>query len=304
MAPRLALPGRGGTLVRWRALAALAADDVCLAKVVEAHYDAQAILADIEDGDTAPGCLYAVWAAEPPDAQTVFVTDAGRDGTGRLDGTKAWCSGADLVDRALVTAVADGRRVLVEVGLAQPGVSPSDDDWHAVGMARVRSGRVRFDGARARQVGPAGAYLERPGFWHGGAGIAACWYGAAAAIGEHLRTHPRIPTDAHAAAHLGAIDIGLSAAAALMRETAAAIDAEPGAPHVHAVLRLRSLLERLATEVIDRVGRALGPGPLCEDAARARRCADLTTFVRQCHAERDWAALGTAAGSRASGWPL
>lgn len=38
--------------------------------------------------------------------------------------------------------------------------------------------------------------------------------------------------------------------------------------------------------------RALGAGPLCADAAHAQRCADLTTFGRQSHAECDLQALG------------
>ena len=40
------------------------------------------------------------------------------------------------------------------------------------------------------------------------------------------------------------------------------------------------------------VGRALGPGPMCKDAAMARRFADLPVFMRQSHAERDQEALG------------
>lgn len=301
--PALPFPGGGDTLSRWRGLAALAAADVCLAKVMEAHYDAQAILHELQARAPSDRGLYAVWAAEPPDARLVFVEDEDPGGAGQLHGVKAWCSGAGLVDRALVTAHAGTRRVLVEVDMAQATVCPTDDDWHAVGMARVHSGRVTFDGARGTRVGMPGAYLERPGFWHGGAGIAACWFGAACAIAEPLRRHPRAVRDPHAAAHLGAIDVALCAAAAVLRETAARVDSAPGSPHVEAVMRARALIERVAIGVIDRVGRALGPAPLCEDAAHARRCADLAVFVRQSHAERDWAVIGHAAGAGA-GWTL
>lgn len=300
--PDLPLPGRGATRARWRALAAIAARDVCLVKVLEAHYDARAILVELGGALPAPDRLLAVWAAEPPDARLEFTQRA--DGTGTVSGRKAWCSGAALVDAALVTAHAGDARVLVCVDMRQPGVVPDGDDWHAVGMARVHSGSVRFDDAPAVRIGDAGAYLARPGFWHGGAGIAACWFGAATAIAETLRRHPGLEHQAHAAAHLGAIDTALHAAAALLRETADAIDAQPDAPHVEAVMRVRSLLERTATDVIDRVGRALGPGPLCADAAHAQRCADLATFIRQSHAERDWAAIGRAAGTRSVGWAL
>lgn len=300
--PDLPLPGHGATRERWQLLAAIAAADVCLAKVMEAHYDARAILAELGASPPDDARLLAVWAAEPPEARLEFT--ARDDGTATVSGTKAWCSGAALVDAALVTAHANGERVLVLVEMQQPGVVALDGDWHAVGMARVHSGRVVFERARAVQVGAPGAYLARPGFWHGGAGIAACWFGAAAAIAETLRTHDSVARNPHAAAHLGAIDIALHAAAALLRDTAAAIDARPQAPHVDAVMRVRSLLERTATDVIDRVGRALGPGPLCADHDHATRCADLATFIRQSHAERDWADIGIAAAARPTGWAL
>lgn len=310
--PSLPLPGRGETRARWQALATIAADDVCAVKILEAHYDAIAILAELGEAepdatgsdacDHADAALLAVWAAEPPDARLVF--SPGPAGCGTLDGIKAWCSGASLADAALVTAHEGDQRVLVRVVLAQSGIAPLGDDWQAVGMARVDSGRLSFQGAQATRVGAPGAYLARPGFWHGGAGIAACWFGAAAAIAETLRVHPRAGGNAHAMAHLGAIDMALTAAASLLRETAATIDAAPELPHIEAVTRVRSVVERTCSEVIDRVGRALGPAPLCQDGAHARRCADLTTFLRQSHAERDWATLGAAAQARENTWTL
>lgn len=302
--PRPPLPGRGETLARWRLLAAIAADDVCLAKVLEAHYDAQAILAEL--GAAAPeGHLCAVWAAEPPDARVIFAPDADADADGGvLTGTKAWCSGSDLVDAALVTAHENGQRVLVRVEMAASGIVRDDAGWQAVGMARVRSGRVHFHRVSARRIGAPDAYLERPGFWHGGGGIAACWFGAATAIADTLRIDVRAARSPHAQAHLGAIDMVLASTASLLRETAALIDATPDLPHIRAITRVRSIAERAATEVIDRVGRALGPAPLCTEAAHAQRCADLTTFIRQSHAEHDWAALGAAVHADARPWTL
>lgn len=309
--PELPLPGGGGTLARWRTLAAIAREDVCGVKVMEAHYDALAVLAElghpVVPGPMAPGYvgnadLHAVWAAEPPEIRLAF--SPGPDGTGRLDGIKAWCSGADLVDVALVTAHQGERRVLARVALAEPGIARIESEWRAMGMGRVWSGCLSFRNVHAVQVGPADRYLGRPGFWHGGAGVAACWFGAAAAIADTLRTRPRAAKNPHAMAHLGAIDMALSATASLLRETAARIDAEPELPHGDAVMRVRSVAERTCTEVIDRVGRALGPGPLCEDGAHARRCTDLTTFIRQSHAERDWAVLGEAAQARGCTWTL
>ncbi|MDQ6648856.1 MAG: acyl-CoA dehydrogenase, partial [Actinomycetota bacterium] len=47
--------------------------------------------------------------------------------------------------------------------------------------------------------------------------------------------------------------------------------------------------------VLDRVGRALGAGPLCLDPVQAQRAADLPVYLRQSHAERDLAGLGELA---------
>ena len=91
-----------------------------------------------------------------------------------------------------------------------------------------------------------------------------------------------------------------------VRELAAAIDADPARPYRREVVRLRSVVERACHDVLDAAGRALGPGPLCGDHAHAQRCADLSVFVRQSHADRDWAALGqdVAALEGDAPWPL
>jgi hypothetical protein len=49
------------------------------------------------------------------------------------------------------------------------------------------------------------------------------------------------------------------------------------------------IIERMCTDVLDRFGRATGPQPLAFDARVAQRYAELTLYIRQCHAERDLA---------------
>ena len=58
----LPIPGRGQTELRWGALAAVAAADLTAARILEAHCDALAILA--EDGQPQPGGTWGVFAAE------------------------------------------------------------------------------------------------------------------------------------------------------------------------------------------------------------------------------------------------
>ncbi|MCC8484313.1 acyl-CoA dehydrogenase [Xanthomonas campestris pv. raphani] len=297
MHPTLPLPGRGNTLARWRILANIAAADLCVAKLLEAHYDAHAICADLGSDLMQPGQCWAVWAAEPPGTDMHFTGNA-------LHGTKAWCSGAAQVTHALVTAPHQGAPGLFAVALNQPGVRIDASAWQALGMRAIETANVTFSATPAQLVAADAGYLARPGFWHGGAGIAACWFGATTAVADVLRQSPRVRRDPHAAAHLGAIDAGLASTRALMRELAARIDAQPHLAHQREVMQLRSSVEAIARDTVDRVARALGPGPLCMQGVHAQRCADLLVFIRQHHAERDLQSLGERCHQEAAAWTL
>lgn len=302
-ADRLPLPGGGRTLERWRRLAQIAQQDLALAKLFEGHTDALAIQQELNCGPARAGA-WGTWCAEPPQARLALLPQP--DGRLRLHGRKAWCSGAAFLDHALVSGWNPaGEPCLAAVTLRQPGVQVLDEGWAAVGMAGTASVDVLFDGAFATPVGPPQAYVRRPGFWHGGAGIAACWWGGAVgiALAVHAALAQREP-DAHQHAHLGAIDVALAAGAALLREAAAWIDAHPAQDAQAWALRVRLAVEQGAEAVLHHAGRALGAGPLCKQPALARAMADLPIFMRQSHAERDLAALGGALALEAHPWTL
>lgn len=291
----LPLPGSGSTARRWRGLAALGRRDPVLGRLAEAHADAAAILAELGGPEVGPGEVWGVWAAEPPSP----VLTAVQDGDGwRLDGVKPWCSGAHGSTHALVTARVGELRPLFAVDLRQPGVHPVPDTWPAVGMAASDSGAVAFDAVPAVQVGPDDGYLSRPGFWHGAIGVAATWFGGACGVADALRSRAdRGGADAHQLAHLGAVTAALAGARWSLEGAASEVDADPldiaGRAQARA-LAVRSVVEDAATCTLNRVGRALGAGPLCGDAVHAARVADLTVYLRQSHAERDLATLGAA----------
>ncbi|MGB6102729.1 MAG: acyl-CoA dehydrogenase family protein [Pusillimonas sp.] len=289
------LPGSGSTLDRWRLFAAIAGHDLCCAKLYESHADALAILHELgHTGLHAQPHIWAVWCAEPPDKR-ISISSSGLPGAAAvLSGTKAWCSGATLASHALISGWdEEGKQRLVAVDMKQPGIKVSTDGWHAVGMAETGSVNVVFNDAHGTLVGPAGSYVDRPGFHHGGAGIAACWYGAAQAIVSHAHCHARKkPDDPHAMAHLGAMDVALAQAASLLRDAATEIDANPHDPCALAVGRARLAVESAAETILYRTPRALGAGPMCKNLSLARALADLPVFIRQSHAERDQAAHG------------
>jgi len=299
-AAALPLPAGGQTLERWRGLAAVAAEDLSLAKLFESHADALAILAEL-DVPVAAGTRWAVWAAEPPQAR-LAIRPAGAGLL--LTGRKAWCSGADLISHALVTGwLPDGRQQLAAVALDQPGIECQPAVWQAVGMGRVCTPDLDFDEVPAEPVGRPGQYLDRPGFWHGGCGIAACWYGGTLPLADALADRAGQRDDPHLLAHLGAVDVALRSLRALLVETAGWLDAHPAAVATEPALRLRAAADSTARLVLDAAGRALGAGPLCRERRLARQFADLPVFIRQTHAERDLAELARLVAAD-PGWAL
>jgi hypothetical protein len=155
---------------------------------------------------------------------------------------------------------------------------------------------VAFTDSRAVSIGAVEEYLDRPGFWHGAVGVAAVWYGGAVAIARRLLDTGRKRDLAEVdLAHLGAVDASLVAARATLERAAHAFDADPqDQSNTAAVLArsARAVVEASASDVIDRVGRALGPSPLTADDEHWRRVTDLQLYLRQSHAERDLADLG------------
>jgi hypothetical protein len=208
------------------------------------------------------------------------------------------------VDQALLSVRDENQRPqLVAVSLKQPGVQVAEGGWNAVGMAATASVEVSFEAAGARCVGGPLAYLERPGFWHGAAGIAACWYGAASRLASYL--HHGHTDDPHAMAHLGAVDAALAGAAGALRECAGWIDDNPDACAELGARRVRAQVEGAVEAVQWHVGHALGATPFCRDQHFAQLAADLPVFLRQSHGERDLAFLGLRLTAQAAeAWAL
>src|SRR5690606_1782601 len=222
VAAALPLPGTGRTAQLWRGLAELGAVDLTVARSLEPHLDALAILAQAQAAGhpvPTPGGTWGVFAAEGPGARLEMRG-------GRLTGAKPWCSLAGELDRALVSAwVSEEERGLVAVDLRHPGVSALPGEWVPRGLRTVRSTGLRFEEVPAVPVGPPGWYLSRHGFAWGGMGVAAVWLGGAVGLARRLRqaATEREP-DQVGQALLGQVDASLSAAAAVLTDAARAVD--------------------------------------------------------------------------------
>lgn len=286
----LPVPGSGSTAHLWSALATVGAADLTVARVLEPHLDALAILGQA-GSSPLPG-TWGVFAAEGPGEPLRATADAAAY---RLDGRKPWCSLGGVLDHALVSARVDDERQLFAVDLRDKGVTAVAGTWVARGLPDVDSGPLDFDHVPAAAVGAPGWYLERPGFTWGAIGVAAIWYGGAVGVARRmLAASAGRPPDQIALMHLGAVDAALHAARCVLADAAVAVDAGDvtGPAGWRVALRVRQVVALAAEDVLRRAAHGLGPGPLATDEEHARRVADLELYLRQWHAERDQAALG------------
>jgi alkylation response protein AidB-like acyl-CoA dehydrogenase len=295
-------PGCGATPERLTRLLELARSDLSLARLAEAHVDAVAILH--EAGRAAPRhAIYGVWAADDPSCQLGI--KVGCDGW-TLTGTKAFCSGATIVDRALLTVRRDDRVLLFDIDAADEHISYDATRWRNPAFADTTTAVATFDHlpiATSAAVADPDWYLERAGFWHGALAPAACWAGGAVGLVDAAwaRTQPDVPISPLVEVHLGTLG-GLEwELRAILRAAGDQIDTDPRdavAARCRA-LAARHRVERAVGEVIDGFGRAFGPRPLIEDPAVIRRIGQLQVYVRQHHAEADLQLLARSLQSRA-----
>ena len=288
----LPLPGGGATPQRHQQLCTWGATDLSLARLAEAHTDALAILA--EAGCTPrPGVLYGVWASDAPPSRVI----CSRVGSGgwRIDGEKLFCSGAGIVGAALVTAHDEAGVRLFDVPIDATSVIVQPSLWKNHAFDDTATTGVEFVQAEVPdrcQIGGVGWYLERPGFWHGSIGPAACWAGGALSLVEAATRLNR--KDPHARAQLGALQATAWSLHAMLERAGREIDVDPLDTSNTARtrgLKVRHLVERACTDTLDRFGRATGPQLLAFDDFVARQHAALSLYIRQCHGERDLATI-------------
>jgi alkylation response protein AidB-like acyl-CoA dehydrogenase len=289
------LPAVGHTAERFRTLAEIAAVDLSIGRLVEGHVDAIAILAEAGVEGLDVEAPLGVWAAG-----TACVSASAYEGGWALSGLKPWCSGASSIHQALVTAAApDGARLFI-VDVRVPGVRPDPSSWPSVGMRGSDTLDVALDvqvGETAAIAGP-GWYTERPGFWFGSVGVAACWLGGAigavrSAAGCVRHSHG----DPHQLAALGAAAARCDVLAAAIERAGDWIDGHSADPARQArtlAFGVRQAVEEGCLAVAADVGRAAGASHLTHDADQARRIADLPVYIRQHHGGRDAATYACA----------
>ena len=286
------LPAEGETALRHRRLMDIGRQNLSVARLAEAHWDAVAILAEA-DRKPKSGAIYGVWASEAPKYSVRL--EAGENGL-TISGSKMYCSGAGLVDRALVTVTAP-EHLLVDIDLRRKaGMIHFDySGWKTHAFLETRTAMATFSAVPISEkqiVRGAGWYLTRSGFWHGACGPAACWAGGAAGLVDYALRQSR--DDPHTLAHLGAMGASVWALRSYLETAGREIDEMPD-QQIEARIRaltVRHRVEQTCTDVLRRLARAYGPHPLAMDADISDRYQELDLYLRQSHAERDLESLG------------
>jgi len=236
--------------------------------------------------DAQEGRLFGVWNTESP---TVSL----RIENGMLRGGKILCSGAGLVERALVTVQhsapdGSGQQLLV---VPLPRGTPRADlsRWIPTGMRASATGTINLDDIAvtpAMLLGGRDAYQTQPDFSTGAWRFLAVQLGGVEALAEALRQHlvcTQRGSDPHQAARLGSA-IAAAETARLWVRSAAQMTEQAGADpdQVIAYVNLaRGVVERAALDVMEAANRSVGLQAFMQTNPLERMVRDLSTYLRQ-----------------------
>jgi len=261
-----------------------------VARLYEAHVNALQLacrygrdsLASCAARDAADGHLFALWVTDPPAGGLFLRPDF------VLEGGKAFCSGAGVATRALVTAqTATGAQMLVVPVPPQTRTLPSK--IKLAGMRAATTGSVDFDGMKVlpeNVLGMEGDYLREPVF------SAGAWRSAAAALGglcalvklhrrEILQRHR--DGDPHQQARFGQLMIAYETAYLWMRQAAqrACLEDDTADAIVAYINLSRLAVETACLDAMRLTQRSLGLAAFMSGHRAELLCRDLATYLRQ-----------------------
>lgn len=235
--------------------------------------------------DVAEGALFGVWGADGP-------TPA-RMEHGVLHGEKLFASGADVIDRAVVSVLVEGVPQLLLFTRDQLAGRLHAEEWAASGMSATASGRCVLEGleaADAVRLGRPGDYLAEPHFQGGVWRYATVQLGAMESL-TRIAAH-QLQTRRQADAPLQSLRLRRMLTACetsrlWLAQAACAVE-RPDAPDIVAD---RAILARLvvadeAKVLLAAVDDALGASSFLRvhPAERFRR--DLSFYLRQANPDR------------------
>lgn len=313
----------GTQLLLLRLLATLGGADLALARLYEGHINALLLIqaygsaSQVERAaeDARRGLLFGVWNTGNGELLKLYPEE---NGSFRFDGHKTFATGADFVQRPIVTAEvpgvgAGGGWQMVYVSMDR--ISPSIDRsfWHPLGMESSGSYGVDLSGCRvaARDlVGAPGDFYVEPLFKGGAVRFAAVHAGAICRLHQkfsewlHMKNRQ---SDAYQIARLGETAM-LAQEAILWVEKAANVAEENllqrgfGSiePMTQCANMMRLSIERIGVQMMQKVTVGVGAHGLLQPHSFERIIRDLTMYLRQPSPDQTLADVGKTALRQAS----
>ncbi len=231
--------------------------------------------------DALEGHLFGLWVTDAPDAPLRLQDD------GVLTGSKAPCSGAGYLTRALVTARAPsgGSYMLM---IQTPGHQSADrTGWNTQGIRSACNGLVKLDGIRpVAKIGAAGDYLRQPDFSAGAWRTSAVTLGGMEALVAEMRrqlVQRGRDGDPYQRARVGKALIAQGTARLWVARAAIFGEAHGSDPDdtSNTVNLARVAVETACLDVLRIAQRALGLAAFRQGGLAELLLRDLATYLRQ-----------------------
>ncbi|MES1952748.1 acyl-CoA dehydrogenase, exported protein [Salinisphaera sp. S4-8] len=281
--------------------------DLALARLFEGHIDALQIIARYGDADTAArlhhaardGARFGVWNA--PLAGEGLTLDRER-----LDGGKAFASGAGLISHALVSAeIPDQtRKQLLVVDLNDTPPTIDTQWWQVLGMQRSHTHLVRWHNAPLTEadalIGQPGDYEREPWLSAGALRFVAVHAGGIAGVFDGVRRHlvaRERERDPHQAGRLGRLFGLADSAAAMVERTAARLYETEADCHPALVANARSSVLDMGEQVLTLAQQCVGLSAFFETEPLCAHMADLMVYLRQPAPDAQRVKTGAAAAA-------
>jgi hypothetical protein len=284
-----------------RLLYAVGRRDIPLGRVFEGHVDALQIVTrygtaqQVQAAHQAArdGAAFGVWNADLQGEPLRWDRE-------RLDGGKAFASGAGVLSHALVSVDVEGGRQLLLIDLAQlpPVIDPTW--WRVTGMQRSETHIVRWSAQPAPpsiRIGQPGDYVREPWFSGGALRFAAVQAGGVAALVDHTRDHlvaQGRAGDPHQSARLAVLYRCSQAAADAVATAARHWDGEDIAATLAYVAAARAAVYEAGERALTAAQAAIGLQGMFVDHPVTAVITDLAVYLRQPGPDAQVARVGEA----------
>lgn len=289
-----------GRLLQLRLLRTIGRGDLSTGRIYEGHVNALQLIRAFGTSEQIArwsraardeGRLFAVWNTEAQDGVRLIPVEGGA----RLEGAKTFASGADCIDRPIISgAWPDGGHQLLVVPLDRSAVTIDRDWWQPLGMRSSVSQRIDFSGVMVEQsdlLGAPGDYHRQPWLGAGAIRFAAVQLGGATALLDATREMLRglgRTDDPHQQARIGQGSVLVESGELWLRGAAERVRLGPDAhgwddnerPVAYANM-MRTAIERICLDIIEIAIRSAGARVLVQPHPVERITRDLTVYLRQ-----------------------